>query len=116
MLLSSVATPASALPLPMRKRDLLDIQNAVVSPSIRAATPRIKRSKLGAVCDLVEGMTGSQQHENDVAEVVIVCEPEAASLMMGGLHPRGSLYERPVNIEVAQAQHAEFREQVGANT
>lgn len=54
------------------------------------------------------GNTG-QEHENEIAEVVIVCEPEQASLMMGGLHPRGSLYERPVNIDTAKQQHAEFR-------
>lgn len=29
-----------------------------------------------------------QEDENEVAEVVIVCEPEGATLMMGGLHPR----------------------------
>lgn len=29
-----------------------------------------------------------QDHENEPAEVVIVCEPEGTSLMMGGLHPR----------------------------
>ena len=29
-----------------------------------------------------------QDHENEHAEVVIVCEPEGTSLMMGGLHPR----------------------------
>jgi hypothetical protein len=50
-----------------------------------------------------------QGHENEIAEVVIVCEPEQASLMMGGLHPRGSLFERPVNIDTAKQQHAEFR-------
>jgi arginine deiminase len=50
-----------------------------------------------------------QESENEVAEVVIVCEPEQASLMMGGLHPRGSLYERPINIDTAKTQHAEFR-------
>ena len=44
-----------------------------------------------------------------MAEVVIVCEPEQASLMMGGLHPRGSLYERPVDIDSAKSQHGEFR-------
>jgi arginine deiminase len=30
--------------------------------------------------------------------------------MMGGLHPRGSLFERPVNIEMAKAHHANFRQ------
>lgn len=30
--------------------------------------------------------------------------------MMGGLHPRGSLFERPVNIESARAHHANFRQ------
>jgi 2-C-methyl-D-erythritol 4-phosphate cytidylyltransferase len=29
-----------------------------------------------------------QEDENEVAEVVIVCEPEGATLTMGGLHPR----------------------------
>lgn len=42
----------------------------------------------------------AQDHENELAEVVIVCEPEQSSLMMGGLHPRGSLYERPVSVRV----------------
>ncbi|CAG9464079.1 unnamed protein product [Pedinophyceae sp. YPF-701] len=50
-----------------------------------------------------------QVHENDLAEVVIVCEPEGTSLMMGGLHPRASLYEKPLNLEEAKAQHENFR-------
>ena len=29
--------------------------------------------------------------------------------MMGGLHPRASLYERPVNLDAAKAAHAHFR-------
>lgn len=73
-----------------------------------------KKSKLSSVCRLAEGLKALQEHENDIAEVVIVCEPEQASLMMGGLHPRGSLYERPINIDVAKAQHLEFRTQVSA--
>jgi len=71
-----------------------------------------KKSKLSSVCRLAEGLKALQEHENDIAEVVIVCEPEQASLMMGGLHPRGSLYERPINIDIAKAQHSEFRSQV----
>ena len=70
------------------------------------------KSKLSSVCRLAEGLMALQEGENDIAEVVVVCEPEQASLMMGGLHPRGSLYERPVNIDTAKAQHAEFRAQV----
>ena len=34
------------------------------------------------------GHKARQDHENEPAEVVIVCEPEGTSLMMGGLHPR----------------------------
>ncbi|GFR49721.1 hypothetical protein Agub_g11877 [Astrephomene gubernaculifera] len=71
--------------------------------------PPPKRSKLSTVVNLLEAKKAVQEHENEVAEVVIVCEPEQASLMMGGLHPRGSLYERPVNIDTAKQQHAEFR-------
>ncbi|GMH40790.1 hypothetical protein BSKO_08694 [Bryopsis sp. KO-2023] len=58
----------------------------------------------------MKGMDAFQQHENDVAEVILVCEPEGTSLMMGGLHPRASLYERPVNLDDSRAQHAKFRE------
>ncbi len=50
-----------------------------------------------------------QEHENDVAEVVLVSEPEGASNAMGGLHPRASLYERPLNLDACKEQHAEFR-------
>ncbi len=38
-----------------------------------------------------------------------MCEPEGASLQMGGLHPRASLFEKPVNLEAARLAHAEFR-------
>ncbi|KAG1663777.1 hypothetical protein FOA52_011828 [Chlamydomonas sp. UWO 241] len=61
---------------------------------------------------MATGVTSVQEHENDTAEVDIVAEPESASLMMGTLHPRGSLYERPVNAELATKQHAAFREQL----
>jgi len=58
-------------------------------------------------------LLGRNSHlPSHLPEVVIVCEPEQASLMMGGLHPRGSLYERPINIDIAKAQHSEFRSQV----
>ncbi|KAL4539920.1 hypothetical protein Ndes2437B_g01739 [Nannochloris sp. 'desiccata'] len=50
-----------------------------------------------------------QEGENDRAEIVIVCEPEGMSLQLGGLHPRASLYEKPVNLEAAKNAHAEFR-------
>lgn len=49
-----------------------------------------------------------QVHENDIAKVVIVCEPDLPK-MMGALHPLGSLYERPVNLDVSKKQHTEFR-------
>ena len=38
-----------------------------------------------------------------------MCEPEGMSLQLGGLHPRASLYEKPVNLEAAKSAHAEFR-------
>lgn len=73
----------------------------------------LKRLKRGSTYNLLNaGLKALQEHENETAEVVIVCEPESASLMMGGLHPRASLYERPVNIESAKKTHALFR-QVG---
>ncbi|KAF5833022.1 hypothetical protein DUNSADRAFT_10768 [Dunaliella salina] len=71
--------------------------------------PPRKKARNVTTCKLLESKRAKQDHENELAEVAIVCEPEHSSLMMGGLHPRGSLYERPVNIDIAKAQHAEFR-------
>ena len=56
-----------------------------------------------------EAPKACQVHENDRADIVIVCEPEGASLLMGGLHPRASLYEKPINLEMARRQHEGFR-------
>ena len=50
-----------------------------------------------------------------MAQIVIVCEPETASLQMGGLHPRASLYEKPVNLDAAKAAHTEFRKIMRGN-
>ncbi|KAG2426169.1 hypothetical protein HXX76_013150 [Chlamydomonas incerta] len=87
-----------------RSASFLDVKSTV-----EADVPPSKRAKTAAVVNLLEGRKAVQESENEIAEVVIVCEPEQASLMMGGLHPRGSLYERPVNIDTAKQQHAEFR-------
>lgn len=57
----------------------------------------------------LRGVTPIQVHEDEEAEVVLVCEPEGTSLMMGGLHPRASLYDRPINLEVSRSQHQNFR-------
>ncbi|GIL80090.1 hypothetical protein Vretimale_12910 [Volvox reticuliferus] len=87
-----------------KSASFLDVRSVDAS-----SVPPLKRSKLSTVVNLLEARTAVQEHENEIAEVVIVCEPEQASLMMGGLHPRGSLYERPINIDTAKQQHAEFR-------
>lgn len=52
-----------------------------------------------------------QVDENDHAEVVVLCKP-ALPKMMGTLHPAGSLYEKPVNTEMAKQQHEAFREKL----
>lgn len=54
---------------------------------------------------IVSILQAIQEGENDRAEICIVCEPEGASLSMGGLHPRASLYEKPVNLEAAKVSH-----------
>lgn len=91
---------------------MIDGEDAVHGESPFHGSYEVNRSKITTVSKLAEGLTAIQEHENELAEVVVVCEPEQASLMMGGLHPRGSLFERPVNIEVAKTQHAQFREVV----
>lgn len=63
-------------------------------------------SLLGSFAD--DGVPAMQLDENDEAQLIMVAEPDAA--MVGSLHPRGSLYERPVNTCVSKAQHAKLRE------
>jgi hypothetical protein len=88
----------------------LDVQSVGDAPVANGAPPPTKKAKRGSVCNLLEGnMKAIQEHENEIAEVVIVCEPESSSLTMGSLHPRGSLYERPINIDSAKTMHGEFR-------
>jgi hypothetical protein len=62
-----------------------------------------------------QNRTAYQLDENHIAKVVITCEPEGASLMMGAMHPKGSLYERPVNLSDAKSTHAAFRELLRSN-
>ena len=80
---------------------------------VREVAPAVPTSKRGSAVNLLSGggiTTAVQEHENETAEIVIVCEPQGTSLMMGGLHPRASLYERPVNLDAAKSAHAEFRQ------
>eukprot|EP00959_Pyramimonas_sp_CCMP1952_P282700 5908652-Pyramimonas_sp.AAC.1 len=61
-------------------------------------------------CVLHAVMKTGQMHEDDVAEVVIVCEPDLNNNVMGSIHPKGGLYEKPVNVEDSRKQHRGFRE------
>ena len=93
-----------------KNRSFLDV-HAVAA----VVGPNMKKSKSSTVCNMLsvqDSLRSVQEHENELAELVVVCEPEQSSMMMGGLHPRGALYERPINIDTAKAQHAEFRHQV----
>uniref|UniRef100_A0A7S0UQV8 Arginine deiminase n=1 Tax=Polytomella parva TaxID=51329 RepID=A0A7S0UQV8_9CHLO len=95
----------------MSAEGLQKSQSFVDVRAVDVVDPPTKRQKreISAVASILEGKKAIQEHENETAEIVIVCEPEQSSLMMGGLHPRGSLYERPVNIDSAKAMHGEFR-------
>jgi arginine deiminase len=92
-----------------RSRSFSDV--AIVEGGHVASPPPLKRIRSSKRESMLNGtLRAVQEHEDELAECVIVCEPEGSSLMMGGLHPRGSLYERPVNIDTAKAQHANFRQ------
>lgn len=96
-------------------RSFHDVQ-AVDAGHALAPPPLKKLRKSQSGCSLLDSsLKAVQEDENEVAEVVVVCEPEGATLTMGGLHPRGSLYERPVNIDSAKAQHTTFREVLRAH-
>jgi hypothetical protein len=75
----------------------------------------IRAGVLPRILDKEENRTAIQVDENHIAKVVVTCEPEGASLMMGAMHPKGSLYERPVNMADAKATHAAFRELLRSN-
>lgn len=70
--------------------------NAIAPRHLRSDVPRRRgsASDLMAAIDLGDPLgaptrlKACQESENQPAEVVIVCEPEGTSLMMGGLHPR----------------------------
>ena len=64
---------------------------------------------------LADDLRSRQEHENDEATTVIVCEPERSTIMMGGLHPRASLFEKTVHLDRAVAQHTAFREALEAH-
>ncbi len=89
-------------------RSFFDVM-AVDKGAHAPAPPPLKRLR-ASMLDAAECLRAIQEDENEPAQIVVVCEPEGSSLMMGGLHPRGSLYERPVNIDTAKTQHAQFRE------
>ncbi|DBB16407.1 TPA: hypothetical protein ACH3X3_014694 [Trebouxia sp. C0006] len=93
-----------------RKSDMTTSQSV---QDVRDVAPPVPSAKRGSATNLLSGAgttTAVQEHENETAEIVIVCEPQGTSLMMGGLHPRASLYERPVNLDAAKYAHAEFRQ------
>ena len=50
-----------------------------------------------------------QNHEVDVARVVLIAGPGLGK-MMGSMHPAGSLYERPTNIMQVEKQMQAFRD------
>lgn len=77
--------------------DINDILS-VVKPD-RSTEVAISAGVLPKLLQSVDPSQGPEQiHENDIAKVVIVCEPVGASLMMGALHPRASLFERCVSV------------------
>ncbi|CAD7696331.1 unnamed protein product [Ostreobium quekettii] len=82
-------------------QDVLEVETRLPLP-----TELGRRGTAPALVDCTSG----QVHENDFAEVVLVCEPEGPSLMMGGLHPRASLFDRPVNLDHSRQQHKKFRQ------
>eukprot|EP01134_Creolimax_fragrantissima_P003711 CFRG3711T1 len=50
-----------------------------------------------------------QIHENDPISVIVTCSA-ALPKSMGAMHPAGSLYEKPVNINDTIEQHEAFKE------
>lgn len=84
----------NASPTPHLSQSMKDVLEVAPDDLCNQKELRMK-NRQGSASNLmnVEDKTGKrhkarQDHENEPAEVVIVCEPEGMSLMMGGLHPR----------------------------
>ena len=88
----------------------------VIAAARRAAPDTVAASLLKTSAHFSSGdYISGQAHENDRAEVVIVCEPDLSANLMGALHPAGSLYERPVNMKACTQQHEAFRQALRSN-
>ena len=83
---------------------------AAAEERVALAAPLLQRAWESSAASSACG----QCHEDDVAQVVLVCEADLSNNIMGALHPHGSLYERPVNMAVCARQHAGFREALEA--
>ena len=71
-------------------QDVLDLApQQLVPQALKAIKSRRAAGRITSADPYIEQECPAiQEHENEQAEVVIVCEPEGTSLMMGGLHPR----------------------------
>ena len=74
---------SASLLLSRSHQDVADVAREPVAKTRLAGSVPPRRGE-----DVEAGQAACQEHENEPAEVVIVCEPEGTSLMMGGLHPR----------------------------
>ena len=84
--LFQVMVQASSLLLSRSHQDVADVAREPVPTQSKI---RLGGSSLSEISESRATLqTACQEHENEPAEVVIVCEPEGTSLMMGGLHPR----------------------------
>ena len=50
----------------------------------------------------------AQESEDDAAKIVVTCDPGMPSFV-AGLHPAASLFENPLNLDVARQQHTAMR-------
>jgi hypothetical protein len=83
-------------------QDARTLMHGAFCPTARYAHRHPSVAGPASLCSIQSPLQAVQEGENDKAEIVIVCEPEGMSLQMGGLHPRASLYEKPVNLEAAK--------------
>ena len=80
---------SSPTPLSQSMKDVLYVAPDTLCNDRELKLKSRKGSANSLFCDAPGAHNRARQDsENEHAEVVIVCEPEGTSLMMGGLHPR----------------------------
>eukprot|EP00002_Diphylleia_rotans_P015689 TRINITY_DN303_c0_g1_i5.p1 TRINITY_DN303_c0_g1~~TRINITY_DN303_c0_g1_i5.p1 ORF type:complete len:837 (-),score=166.55 TRINITY_DN303_c0_g1_i5:343-2853(-) len=95
----------------VRQEAMLSSRSRSSSMQIGASAPATPTSSRAHAAYDGDDWTFTQCDENDVAQLVVLHEPSVSN-WMGSIHPDGSLYERPLDLNHAREEHQRFRSEL----